>query len=65
MEDSQISEIVKMINFATERLLAAKDDLVTYEEDQDADHQDGQYAGRVTAYREMIWFCADRLSKMN
>lgn len=56
-----IDEIISLLNFSHEKLKTSRDDLVTYEDDSEADHQDGQFVGRATAYREMIKECGRRL----
>ena len=64
MNEQAMTEVLEMLEFAKNKLFSADKDLVTYADDGEADHSDGQYCGRVEAYKEIIRFCGDRLSKL-
>jgi len=61
---SNLEEIVSLINFTYESLKTAKEGLDTYDEDNEADHEDGQYCGRVTAYENVLQELGARLQKI-
>ena len=57
-----MEEWIELLNYANEKLKDSKKDLVTYEEDSESDHQDGQSCGREDAYKDIIKHCAEKIS---
>jgi hypothetical protein len=60
MEDT-LQTLTNLIQFSIEGMKKSGHDLVTYTEDSEADHGDGQQVGREQAYRAMINKCAGLL----
>lgn len=61
---------IDKIKIVTELLLAtielrecSGEGLITYAEDSESDHQDGQQVGRETAYDEIIKVCVKELQE--
>ena len=61
---------IDKIKIVTELLLAtielrkcSGEGLITYAEDSESDHQDGQQVGRETAYDEVIKVCVKELQE--
>ena len=63
--EKRVKHLIDMLNFAYEESQKAKDDLVTYDDDSQADHEDGQYCGRVRAYAVVMKKCAQLIVDEN
>ena len=59
-----MDDLIRMIEWAREQIKTAKDGIETYDENADADHEDGRYCGRVEAYKNVIRFCASQLAEI-
>ena len=57
-----MDDIFELMNWAYARTKDVKQEHVTYDDDSQADHDDGQYIGRKTAYNEIIAKCAELIS---
>ena len=52
-------DIFELMNYCHQKTKEARDGLDTYEDDSEADHEDGQYVGRRDAYHDIICKCAN------
>ena len=57
-----MDDIFELMNWAYKRTKEVKDEHVTYEDDTEADHSDGQYVGRKIAYNETVKKCAELIA---
>ncbi len=57
-----MDDIFELLNWAHSKSREAKSEHTTYDDDSQADHDDGRYCGAKTAYGEIIKKCAELIA---